>query len=51
MRRGVEVQRGAPDEGRGEAPGHADEEEAEGVAEDGGGGGCGCLVGGDVHCG
>jgi len=30
VRRGVEVQGGAADEGGGEAPGHADEEEAEG---------------------
>ena len=45
---GVEVERGAPDEGRGEAPGEADEEEAEGPVEDrGGGGGRGVGVG---HC-
>ena len=36
---GVEGDGGAADEGRGEAPGYADEEEGEGVAEGGGGGG------------
>ena len=37
----VEVEGGAPDEGRGEAPGEADEEEAEGPVEDRGGRGVG----------
>lgn len=46
MGRGVEVEGGAPDEGRREAPGEADEEEAEGPVEDGGGGrGRGGVVG------
>lgn len=42
MRWGVEIEGGAPDEGGCKTPGHADEEETEGPAEDGGGGGVGC---------
>lgn len=37
MRWRVEIEGGAPDEGGCETPGHADEEETEGPAEDGGG--------------
>ena len=50
MRWGVEVEGCEADEGGGEAPGHAYEEETEGPAEDGGGGGwgVGCVRG---HCG
>lgn len=38
MRWRVEIKCRAPDEGGGETPCHADEEETEGPAEDGGGG-------------
>ena len=49
MGRRVEIECCASDEGRCETPGHADEEEAEGPADYGGGGG---RVGGDRvgHC-
>lgn len=43
MRRGVEVHGCAPDEWGGEAPGNADEEEAERPVEDGRGGGGGVV--------
>lgn len=49
-RRGVEIHGRAPDERRGQAPGHAYEEEAEDVVEEGGGCGGG-GGGGGVHFG